>query len=339
MIGWLNLTDDQRRTSLAQAENNSGIIQKALEKDWWVTLTLKALFQTPYAELLIFKGGTSLSKCWKLINRFSEDIDIAMSPKLFGMEYKESPGSGYLSRLKKKGCAFTSNEIVKALSEQFEALGIAPGTLAIEIGAVDPKMSDKDPQEIYVKYQSLYDPNPYLPDEVKIEISVRSKLEPYASVPIGSLLYEHFPNDAYVEEKFNVQAVEAKKTFLEKAFLLHEQFHRGEAVVLKTERMSRHFHDLMMMMDTKVCDAALKDKELYEAIVNHRRYYTKMSGIAYDLLYPAHINFYPPADKIGAYQVDYDAMRENMIYGTPPTNAELFEKIAALLEKFRAQAD
>ena len=62
MIEWLALTDNQRRTSLEQAQINSGIIPKAIEKDWWVTLALKALFELPYANYFIFKGGTSLSK-------------------------------------------------------------------------------------------------------------------------------------------------------------------------------------------------------------------------------------------------------------------------------------
>lgn len=80
MTGWLKLTDEQRRTSIAQAAVASGIAAKAIEKDWWVTLTLKALFESPYAKFFIFKGGTSLSKGWKLIERFSEDIDIALDP-------------------------------------------------------------------------------------------------------------------------------------------------------------------------------------------------------------------------------------------------------------------
>ena len=70
MIGWLQITDEQRRTSIAQASTIIGITEKAIEKDWWVTLTLKALFGTAYAKHLIFKGGTSLSKGWKLIERF-----------------------------------------------------------------------------------------------------------------------------------------------------------------------------------------------------------------------------------------------------------------------------
>lgn len=335
MIGWLKLTDDQRRTSLAQAEAKSGMIPKALEKDWWVTLTLKALFQTPYAEALIFKGGTSLSKCWKLINRFSEDIDIAMSPTLFGMDYQESPGSSYLNKLKRVGCAFTSNELRNALIEQFAALGVPEGIITVEAGEVSPTMRDKDPQELFVKYNSLYDPNPYLADVVKIEVSVRSKLEPYTPMPIQSLLYEYFPNAVYAEIPFSVLAVEPHKTFLEKAFLLHEQFHRDESVVIKTERMSRHYHDLARMMDTEVGQKALTDKTLYLAIVKHRRFYNKMRGIDYDLLHTPHINFYPPEDMLAGYQADYRTMLENMIYGEAPDEKQLFILIKELNQRFR----
>jgi hypothetical protein len=335
MIGWLSLTDEQRKISLAQAERTSGIIPKALEKDWWVTLTLKALFQTPYAELLIFKGGTSLSKCWKLINRFSEDIDIAMSPKLFGKDYQESPGTGYLNRLKRAGCAFTSKELKNALMEQFMAVGVPEGAITIEAGAVAEGMPDKDPQELFIKYTSLYDPNPYLADEVKIEVSVRSKLEPYAAVPVQSLLYEHFPNAAYQEQPFSVQAVEPHKTFLEKAFLLHEQFHRGVSAIIKTERMSRHYHDLARMMDTEVGQRALSDKDLYAAIIRHRSYYNRMKGIDYDLLRTPHINFYPPELMLVGYQEDYKVMLENMIYGDAPDHEELFVLIKQLNQRFR----
>jgi len=110
MTGWLKLTDAQRKTSIDQAAALSGINPTAIEKDWWVTLTLKALFQTEFAEHLVFKGGTSLSKCWKLINRFSEDIDIVIDPALFGLAYNESPSKSQLSNLKEKCCKFTSNQ-------------------------------------------------------------------------------------------------------------------------------------------------------------------------------------------------------------------------------------
>jgi len=335
MIGWLKLTDDQRRISLAQAEARSGIIPKALEKDWWVTLTLKALFQTSFREMLIFKGGTSLSKCWKLINRFSEDIDIALSPQMFGIEYHDSPGSAYLNKLKRLGCNFTSNELKDELMGQFVKLGVPKGAITIKPGKTVQDRPDKDPQELFIKYTSLYDPNSYLADEVKIEISVRSKLEPYTTMTVQSLLYEHFPNQAYIENPFTVLAVEPHKTFLEKAFLLHEQFHRGKLTIIKTERMSRHYHDLAKMMDTEVGQKALESKDLYAAIIHHRRFYNKMRGIDYDLLHPPHINFYPPESMLKDYQADYKEMLENMIYGDAPDEKQVFILIKTLNQRFR----
>lgn len=334
MTKWLNLTDEQRRTSLIQAGINSGIPAKSIEKDWWVTLTLKALFQTPYVESLIFKGGTSLSKCWKLIQRFSEDIDIALDPRVVGMEYADHPSRGYLSRLKKRGCDFTTNALKNALAEQFLALGVPEGTLTIEAEAIEPTMTDKDPQTLFVKYTSLFEPNPYLADEVKIEVGIRSKLEPYSKIAIQSLLNEFFPNPAYAEEPFEVLAVEAHKTFLEKAFLLHEEFKKPDVAKIRTDRMSRHFYDLERMMDTPAAEKALADGKLYSAIIVHRERYNTMRGLDYATLETKTINFIPPDELMAAYHGDYATMREQMIYGNPLTPAELFERIKTLNERF-----
>ena len=117
MIGWLiNLTEDERKRVVEQAAIRCGVPPQAIEKDWWVTLALKAMFQTKYASHLLFKGGTSLSKCWKLITRFSEDIDLAIDRSVLGY-------SGLLSRtqikaLKKDAAQFISltNSIKRRLS-------------------------------------------------------------------------------------------------------------------------------------------------------------------------------------------------------------------------------
>lgn len=335
MTGWLKLTDAQRKTSIDQAALASGIGTKAIEKDWWVTLTLKALFQTEYADYLIFKGGTSLSKCWKIIQRFSEDIDIALDPRVVDMEYAEHPGSGYLSRLKKRGCNFTSTSLKDALNSQLLALGVPEGTLTIAAEDIDPQMTDKDPQTLFVRYTSLYDPNPYLADEVKIEVGIRSKLEPYSKVAIQTILNEVYPNAAYPEEPLEVQAVEAHKTFLEKAFLLHEEFRKPDKAKIRTERMSRHFYDLEKTMDTPAGKKALGEEKLYAAIVDHREWYNKMRGLDYTTLKTDSINFMPPEDLIDAYKADYETMREQMIYGDSLKPAELFERIKELNKRFR----
>ena len=336
MIQWLNLTDQERRITLAQAAAASGINAKSIEKDWWVTLTLKALFQTPYAEFLIFKGGTSLSKCWKLIERFSEDIDLALDPQAFGEGYKPEPTKSYLKKLKRIGCAFTSEALKDALEQQLLAMGIDQNAFELTAEEVDPVMRDKDPQTLFLKYASLYDPIPYLADEVKIEVSVRSKLEPHEQVAIQSLLTEHFPNEAYLEDPMEITVVKPYKTFLEKAFLLHEEFAKPNKEKMRSERMSRHLYDLEKMMDTEVAETALADEDFYFALIDHRSRYSGLTGVDYGRLSLEHIDFYPPDHLLDAYHTDYQTMKEVMIYGESLPPDALFARIKELVERFRA---
>lgn len=251
------------------------------------------------------------------------------------MEYAERPGSAYLTRLKKRGCDFTSTLLKIAVEDQLLALGVPGAKLTIVAEGIDPQMPDKDPQILLVRYVSLYDPNLYLTDEVKIEVGIRSKLEPYSKVAIQSILNEVYPNAAYPEEPFEVQAVEAHKTFLEKAFLLHEEFKKPDRTRIRSERMSRHFYDLERIMDTPAGEKALADKGLYMAIIEHRKRYNNMRGLDYATLQAHNIDFTPPEDLMDAYKKDYETMREQMIYGDSLTSVELFERIDILNARFR----
>jgi len=340
MIGWLKLTDDQRRTSIDQAALIGGRRAKAIEKDWWVTLTLKALFEMPEAKYFTFKGGTSLSKCWKLIQRFSEDIDIALSPEAFGMKYEENPGSGYLSRLKKRGCEYTSTQLKAALENSFATMGIAPGKIMIEAAEVKEGMPDTDPQTLFVSYISLYEKNLYLPDYVKIEVSVRSLREPHREMPVESMLHELYPNDAYAEIPFMVAAMEPQKTFLEKAFLLHEEFLKpGAGREIRTERMSRHLYDIEKIMDTEFGKTALKDQTLYDAVIAHRERYSRFNWMDYASLGRQRIIFLPPATVDDEYKKDYGVMTEEMIFGEVLDYDKLLLRLQELLERFRKEQE
>jgi len=335
MIKWINLTEAQRRTSIAQAALMSGAAERAIEKDWWVTLTLKALFTGPYAQSLVFKGGTSLSKCYKLIQRFSEDIDIVLDPQVLGMEYREEPTKSFLNRLKRRGCMFTTTELLKSLEVQLASIGIPQGLLTIYAEEVAMNMPDKDPQTIYIIYPSLYESSNYIKNIVKIEVGVRAKIEPYSMIPIESMLNQFFPNKAYGEAPFEVRAVDARKTFIEKAFLLHEELKKPDRAKIRTERMSRHFYDLVRMMDTEICTQALADKELYAAIIKHRSFYNKIPGVNYQLLGVQTIDFVPDEELLEAFSKDYETMREEMIYGESIEAKNLFKKITALQSTFR----
>jgi predicted nucleotidyltransferase component of viral defense system len=335
MTGWLKLSEEQRRTSLSQAATNLGVPMKAVEKDWWVTLTLKALFQCKYKEALIFKGGTSLSKCWKLIDRFSEDIDIALDPAVLGIVYEKNPSRGYLSKLKKAGCKFTSTELKTELERQFTELGVPDSTIGIEAMKVEEHLPDTDPQTLLVHYKSLFDPNKYIADVVKVEVGVRSLKEPFAKVKIESLLNEYFPNPAYEEIPFEVTAVAPHKTFLEKLFLLHEKFLRNDPEKIEVERMSRHLYDLERMMDGEAGRRAIEDHDLYLSLIEHRRKYLKMSWVDYDTLANDKIAFIPPDLFMESFKKDYEAMQEFMIYNESLPFPELMERLVELHDRIR----
>lgn len=335
MIAWLSLNDEQRRITLEQASIRSGIQPKAIEKDWWVTLSLKALFSSEYAQYCIFKGGTSLSKGWKLIQRFSEDIDIALDPEAFGMQYIPAPSNSYVKKLKRAGCKFTSEKMTTALVKAFADLGLLEGAITIEAEEVPATMPDKDPQTINIRYTSLYDPHQYLADQVKIEFGVRSLKEPFTSIKVNSLLTEFFPNEAYYEIPFEIPAVEPRKTLLEKAFLLHEKLSYGYPESIQGDRQSRHLYDLVQLMETEAGQAALTDVELYNEIVENRRYYIRLNGVDYDKLFPLHVSFVPSIEIMQEFQNDYEAMQTSMIYGPSHDFDELVRRIKILNGRFR----
>ncbi|MEO6233052.1 MAG: nucleotidyl transferase AbiEii/AbiGii toxin family protein [Ferruginibacter sp.] len=335
MVGWLKLTDDQRMTSIAQASILSGIQAKAIEKDWWVTLTLKSLFESPYAKFFIFKGGTSLSKGWKLIERFSEDIDIALDPMAFGKKYEIDPSHGYIKTLKRMGCAFTSKEMLYALTAQLNHLGAPMEDLIISAEEVLPTQPDKDPQTLFVKYRSLYPPHDYIADEVKVEFSVRSLKEPFAKIKIESIISEVYPNPAYEETPFEVMAVEPQKTLLEKAFLLHEKFINVNPDKIKIERLSRHLYDLIKLMNTASGIKALKDPEFYNTLLGHRKNYVRLGSVNYDTLHYSTLSFIPPTSVIDMFRQDYKSMQGSMIHGSSPDFDSMIDQLKLLTGRFR----
>jgi predicted nucleotidyltransferase component of viral defense system len=335
MIHWLkNLSDASRLTSINEASRISGISAKAIEKDWWVTLSLRLLFHIPYAKHFAFKGGTSLSKGWQLIDRFSEDIDISLSSEAVGITYAEKPSKTFVEQLRRAGCSFTSNEILKALKAEFQNNHVPENLYSIEAEPVRVDMPDTDPQTLHVNFVSLFDPNPYLPDRVKIEFSVRALKEPSIKLNMKSLLVTHFPNENYKEEKCEVLTIQPQCTLIEKILLLHEEFNREERLKIRTERMSRHYYDLFQMSRQDFSSATLRDNNFIKEIIKHRTYYSKLKRFDYSTLKRGSINIIPNADILHALEQDYKIMRTEMIYGYPPTFKEIIQAMKKLQDEF-----
>ena len=335
MIQWLALTPEQRKRVIISVATRSGLPEKAVEKDWWVTMTLKALFTGPSGERLLFKGGTSLSKSWKLIQRFSEDIDIALNRESLG--FSDGPISGaqienaQIEKLRKAACDFTKTTLKDQLFARLIEMGIPEPSFRIfdEEGT-----QNADPQKLIVIYASLFDPNPYVIDQVIVEVSARSLREPFTLRRIDSFIDEYSLGTNFAQEPFDVPTVNPERTILEKAFLLHEEFCKPLEKI-KHERKSRHFHDLHETMDTEYGERAMTDTELYKNIVTHRSAYNKIPGIDYNTLLPQAIDFIPPKDTWKQWEEDYESMRQHMIIGESPSFAILMERMEELRGRFR----
>ena len=165
---WLKLSDQDKTEVFIQTSNKMGLPPAAIEKDWWVIMVLRALYKSEVSDQLLFKGGTSLSKSWGLIERFSEDIDLAINRGYFGYEGELSKTK--IGMLRKAACAFASTTLPEMLKRELEQIGVHE----FEMRILPFEDSDTDPVAIEVAYPTLTEVNEYLTPRVLVEISARS---------------------------------------------------------------------------------------------------------------------------------------------------------------------
>lgn len=326
-----NLSRKERLEIYQEAHEMLGLSKIIIEKDWWVTSVLRALFALPYADNLSFKGGTSLSKCWNLIERFSEDIDIAINREYLGFSGELSK-TQINNRLRRSACSFVREKLQFDLHKQLEKNGLNAADFSVKIN-VTP-VTTTDPEIIEIEYQSLFDEINYIKRKVIVEVSGRSMSEPLQSVKLRSMVDEIFMDEDFTEQPFVVQAVVPERTFLEKIFLLHEELAK-ERTAIRTERMTRHLYDLVQIMETSIAKRALKDSKLYLSIIEHRRAFVGLEGFNYSTLTPKTINIVPPENIIDFWKSDYEVMRETMIYGDSPDFKTMIKKIKQLNERIK----
>ena len=328
---YTDLSPQQQLGILDQVNAKTGQYHQTIEKDWWVTQVLRVLFVQPYAEHLSFKGGTSLSKAWHIIERFSEDIDIALSREYLGF-------SGELSRtqvsdkLRRAACSFVREKMQNDVRKGLIALGITEDKFKVYVN-ITP-VSTTDPEVIHIDYQSILPDSEYIAHTVKVEVSGRSMHEPVRSVELQSQIDYYLPQVKIAEPPFAVSVVLPERTFLEKVMLLHEEFKKPVADV-RTERMSRHLYDLERMLHTGIAERALHNEQLYRAVVEHRRKFVGLKGFDYDTLYPQFLSLEIPEDMVPLWRKDYENMRQSMIYGPSVPFDEMMQEIRQLNEQIR----
>ena len=331
---YFSLNPAQQRQVIEQTAAKLNLPVQAVEKDLWVTAILQVLFTLPCAHGLVFKGGTSISKVWNAINRFSEDIDLAIDRSLFDLDGELTKKQ--VKKLRKVSSMFVREELFGQLCE---AIASTPLYGLCEIEAQPDGVGDStypEPRIIYVKYASLFsDKIDYILPVVKIEAGARSLLEPTLNVAIKSLVDVALPSITTSLVDVEVRTAVAEKTFLKKCFLLHELFSRGVAV--SANRRSRHLYDLHMMMRKGIDKRAVSDDELWNTIHHHRSTLTSISGVDYTPDIRSRIVLTPPAECVEDWKSDYQAMQGSMIYNNPPSFEELLQSMAELEMAFKKQ--
>lgn len=328
---WLKLTEQTRRNIFEETAKSMGIPAAAAEKDWWVVRTLELVFGSSIALHTVFKGGTSLSKAWGLLDRFSEDIDLALDRKYLGIDKPDSGMTGsQVSKLRRLSVEFITGKYFPELTEKFKAAG-----LNVNIQLAEIKTNDQDPLIIEIYYEALTAPHTYLLPRVLIEVGSRSLIEPYNERSFTSMVGERFKGREFADGNIIIPTVNPQRTFLEKVFLLHEEFQLPTEKI-KIERKSRHLYDLEKLMDTDYAIAAMKNKELYDTIVEHRKKLTPLRGIDYANHTPDKINPIPPDAIIGEWEKDYGAMQESMFFNPSLPFDKLIERIKELKGRINA---
>lgn len=278
------------------------------------------------AKHLVFKGGTSLSKAWNLIERFSEDIDLALDKKFLG--YSGNFSVKRVKKLRKASREYISYKFFPELKQKF--LDAAYNDVELHLG----NTTEPNPEPIIIEiyYKSVSSPSNYTKPRVLVEIGSRSLREPYTVKQFSSLVGEIYPDKPFADTPINISTVNPERTFLEKTFLLHEEFQRPVGKI-RVDRLSRHLYDVEKLMDTEFADKALMDEKLYNDIINHRKIFTRIGHIDYNLHQAKTLNPIPPDALIEKWKKDYQTMVEEMIYGDSLSFDKLLERLKELKSK------
>ena len=320
-----------RAELFAETAARMGVADAIVEKDFWVCWILKQLFSNKaFQGRLLFKGGTSLSKIYQAINRFSEDIDLAVDYVALGFTGDKDPRRENISKTKRNTIldemmatcrGYIAGEFLETLRKQcVEALGGQDGW-RLEVSKVDPNAVQLEYPRASTRGLE------YLNPQVVLELGTHAEFVPHDRFTIRSFAGEQFPN-VVKDRDISVKALLAKRTFWEKATILHAEHHRPPEKALP-DRYSRHHYDVAMMAEGKIRDEALADKDLLAQVVKHKEMFYPSGWARYDLARPGSLRLVPPDNRLTALEQDYKKMGV-MIFGEQPPFSWVLNRLGTL---------
>lgn len=290
-----------------------------IEKDFWVCWVLKLLFSTKALDgRLLFKGGTSLSKIFHAINRFSEDIDLAVDYGGLGFTGENDPRKEGISKTKRNAILekmmaecqrFIAGEFLDFLKKQYTEILGTKVAWGLEVSKLDPNV-------VVFRYPTSGTRSvSYVAPQVVMELGTHAEFVPHDRFTVCSFAGEEFPN-VVRDRDVLVEALLAKRSFWEKATILHAEYHRPPAKEFP-DRYSRHYYDVAMMAEGKIRNDALADMDLLAQVVKHKETFYPSGWARYDLARPGSLHLVPLENRQVALEQDYKKMAV-MIFGEAP---------------------
>jgi hypothetical protein len=325
------LAPKERADVFAETAERKLLAEAVIEKDFWVCWVLKQLFSIDaFSGRLLFKGGTSLSKIFHAINRFSEDIDLAVDYVALGFTGERDPRREDISKTRRAAILdemmmecrrYIGGEFLDVLKTRCrEILGIND---AWSLG-----VSEQDPNSVQFRYPAASSKSlEYVAPQVVLELGTHAEFVPHDHFTIRSFAAEEFPN-VVADGAVGVVALLAKRTFWEKATILHAEYYRPPDKALPG-RYSRHYYDVAMLAQTTIRREALADKALLAQVVRHKETFYPSAWARYDLARPGSFRAVPEESRVAALEKDYRDMAV-MIFGEPPEFDWIMETLAAL---------
>ncbi|MCD1265363.1 nucleotidyl transferase AbiEii/AbiGii toxin family protein [Shinella sumterensis] len=335
------LPADDRAALFGETGALRGVANTIIEKDFWVCWTLKRLFrlQKQDAATLVFKGGTSLSKAFGAIRRFSEDIDLSFDRAELGYTGDRDPEKQGISKKQvNKLIEALVSDVERHIAEKLlpalrsaivEQLGEpSEGQWSLEIDA-------NDAQTVNFHYppalsNSEYEGMAYITPRVKLELGARGDPWPTEQKIIHPYAAEDFP-DFFKDPECTVTVLSAQRTFWEKATALHAEAHRP-AETATPQYFSRHYYDLAMLLDTEEGKAAAGDFDLLVTVAKHKATFFRSSWARYDTARPGTLRLMPAESRIKDLRADYRAMAPMMFDEKPLSFDDILAKIKKLQE-------
>lgn len=341
MDGVARLPANDRADLFNEASARRGLVPAIFEKDFWVCWTLKRLFTLPGENpSLIFKGGTSLSKVYSAIRRFSEDIDLSFDRRDLGYKGERDPESALKSSRKKAQKLI--DELVKTVRQHIDTI-LLPRLKEVIEAQLGPSgqtwslaKDAADPQAVVFHYpsslsQGKYGDLAYVSPTVRLELGARGDPWPTEQRPVKSYAAEEFP-EIFEAPACDVKVLTAERTFWEKATILHTEYHRP-AEKPTGERRARHYYDLALLAETEYGQRALTQLDLLERVATHKVVFFPAAWAQYETARPGSLRLVPPKERLSGLRADYAKMAP-MIFDQPPPR---FEDLIARLEELERQ--